>query len=192
MGTGETFIVTTTGTPTAAITETGALPTGVTFTDNANGTATLTGTAVTGSQGSYPFTITAANGVRPSASQTFTLTVNAVPTPPAITSGNTTSFTVGTAGDSGGIHGQPGSHDHRVGGSAGGPDLHGPPGGMATLAGTPGTGSQGNYPITITASNGQPRRQPELYPDRGPGHRGARDHQRGVNDLPGGYSGSSR
>ena len=155
VGTGETFIVTTTGTPTAAITETGALPTGVTFTDNANGTATLTGTAVTGSQGSYPFTITAANGISPSASQSFTLTVNAVPTPPAITSGNTTSFTVGTAGDFSVVStGNPAATITESGALPAGLTFTGPPGGMATLAGTPGTGSQGSYPITITASNG--------------------------------------
>ena len=65
VGTGETFMVTTAGTPTPAITETGALPSGVTFTDNGNGTATLTGTATTGSQGSYPLTIAAANGIVP-------------------------------------------------------------------------------------------------------------------------------
>ena len=39
-----TFTVTSTGTPTAALSETGALPSGVTFTDNGDGTATLAGT----------------------------------------------------------------------------------------------------------------------------------------------------
>ena len=97
-GTGETFMVTTTGSPTPTITESGPLPSGITLTDNGNGTATLTGTATTGSQGSYPLTISAANGMTPNASQSFTLTVNAVPTPPTITSGNSTTFTAGAAG----------------------------------------------------------------------------------------------
>ena len=52
------------------LTETGALPPGVTFTDNGDGTATLAGTPTTG--GTYPFTITANNGVAPNASQSFT------------------------------------------------------------------------------------------------------------------------
>ena len=39
--------MTTTGIPTAALSETGALPTGVTFVDNGDGTATLASTAAT-------------------------------------------------------------------------------------------------------------------------------------------------
>ena len=81
-GTAGTFTVATTGSPTAKITESGALPSGVTFTDNGDGTATLAGTAASGSTGSYPITISASNGVSPDASQSFTLTVNAAPTAP--------------------------------------------------------------------------------------------------------------
>ena len=155
VGTGETFMVTTTGTPTPAITETGALPSGVTFTDNGNGTATLTGTATTGSQGSYPLTIAAANGISPSASQSFTLTVNAVPTPPAITSGTSATFTVGTTGAFSVITtGNPAATITESGTLPSGVTFTDPPGGMGSLAGTPATGTQGSYPITITASNG--------------------------------------
>ena len=60
-----TFTVTTTGFPTAALSETGALPTGVTFVDNGDGTATLAGTPAAGTGGTYVLTITAANGVVP-------------------------------------------------------------------------------------------------------------------------------
>ena len=74
-GTAGTFTVTTTGSPVPAITKVGALPSGVTFVDNGNGTATLAGTATVA--GSYPLTITANNGVAPNANQSFTLTVNA-------------------------------------------------------------------------------------------------------------------
>src|SRR5271166_3328531 len=70
------FTITTTGYPTPAITETGSLPTGVTFTDNGNGTATLAGTPQEGTLGTYPLTLTAAIGISPSATQSFTLTVN--------------------------------------------------------------------------------------------------------------------
>ena len=54
VGTAGTFSVTTTGHPTAAITESGALPTGVTFTDNGNGTATLAGTPAAGTNRQLP------------------------------------------------------------------------------------------------------------------------------------------
>ena len=76
--------MTTTGFPTSALTETGALPTGVTFVDNGDGTATLAGTPAAGTGGTYPLTITAANGVVPDATQSFTLTV--ATQAPAITS----------------------------------------------------------------------------------------------------------
>ena len=74
-GVPDSFTVTTMGTPTASISETGALPSGVTFTDNSNGTATLAGTPASGTTGTYSLTVTASNGVAPDATQTFTLTV---------------------------------------------------------------------------------------------------------------------
>ncbi len=69
------FTVLTTGLPTPALSEAGALPGGIAFTDNGNGTATIGGTVVQGTTGSYPITISATNGVPPDASQSFTLTV---------------------------------------------------------------------------------------------------------------------
>ena len=73
-----------------------ALPAGLTFVDNLNGTATLAGTPALGSDGTYNLTITAANGVTPDATQSFTLTV-AAGRPPITSAGNTT-FITGTAG----------------------------------------------------------------------------------------------
>jgi YVTN family beta-propeller protein len=78
--------VTATGIPASALTETGALPAGITLTDNGNGTATLSGTASAGTAGSYPVTITAANGVGSPATQAFTLHVTTAASAPAITS----------------------------------------------------------------------------------------------------------
>jgi hypothetical protein len=74
-----TFLVTTNGSPTATLTETGALPAGVTFVDNQNGTATLFGTPV--ATGAFPFTIKATNSAGTTSTQNFTLTVNAGTTP---------------------------------------------------------------------------------------------------------------
>jgi hypothetical protein len=71
-----TFTVMTTGTtepanPSPTITETGALPSGVTFHDNGNGTATLTGKP--SAIGSFPLTFKSFNGGAPDATQSFSL-----------------------------------------------------------------------------------------------------------------------
>src|SRR5205823_6441015 len=72
------FTVTATGTPTPSLSETGALPAGVTLTDNGNGTATLGGTpALVSTATDYHFTITATSPAG-TANQSFTLTVNPV------------------------------------------------------------------------------------------------------------------
>lgn len=86
------FTVTATGSPTPSLSESGALPAGVTFTNNGNGTATLGGIPAPGSEGNYPFTITATNGVGSNDVQAFDLSVVA---PLGI---ETTSFPVGTVG----------------------------------------------------------------------------------------------
>jgi len=154
-GTAGTFMVTTTGSPTPALTESGALPSGVTFTDNRNGTATLAGTPASGSTGSYPITITANNGVSPNATQVFTLTVNAAPTAPAITSGSAATFTVGAQGSfTVTTTGSPTPALTESGTLPGGVTFADNENGTATLSGTPAAGTQGSYPFTITAANG--------------------------------------
>ena len=75
-GTGGSFTVQTSGAPVASVTESGSLPSGVTLTDNGDGTATLAGAPDKGTKpGSYSLVITAANGVSPDAVQDFTLVV---------------------------------------------------------------------------------------------------------------------
>ena len=156
VGTQGSFSVQTTGSPTASITESGALPPGVSFTDNGDGTATLAGTPASGSSGSYPLTITAANGVSPSATQSFTLTVNpATPTAPAINSGGSAAFTVGTQGSFSVLTtGNPTASISESGALPPGVSFTDNSDGTATLAGTPASGSSGSYPLTITAANG--------------------------------------
>lgn len=97
VGQAGSFTVTTFGYPTAGLSKSGSLPTGVTFVDNSDGTATLAGTPAAGTAGTFSLTITAGNGTSPDATQSFTLTVNAAPAlvGPAFTSGDTTAFTVG-------------------------------------------------------------------------------------------------
>jgi hypothetical protein len=93
VGTPFSTTVVTTGAPAPAVTETGALPSGITFVDNGNGTATIAGTAASGSGGSYPVTITATSSAG-TATQTFTLTNAEAPT---ITSPSAVTFSTGVA-----------------------------------------------------------------------------------------------
>jgi hypothetical protein len=87
-GTAGTFTPTAIGTPTPTITESGTLPTGVTFTGGVlSGTPSVNGV--------FPITFTATNGVSPNAVQSFTLTVDAAP---VITSAPSTTFVKGQAG----------------------------------------------------------------------------------------------
>ena len=74
------FIVAATGLPLPALAENGALPAGIAFTDNGDGTASLAGTPAMESGGAYLVTIRASNGTLPDAEQAFELTVQAPPT----------------------------------------------------------------------------------------------------------------
>jgi hypothetical protein len=146
--------VTTTGIPTAAITESGALPPGVTFTDNGDGTASLAGTAAAGTAGSYPITITASNGVGSPASQSFTLTVTTAASAPAITSSATStetfgvpfSFTVATTG-------YPAPKITKSGALPSGVTFADNGNGSATISGTPAKSAIGVYTLTLTAKS---------------------------------------
>ena len=151
VGKAGTFTVKSPGVPGCTLSETGAaLPSGVTFTPNEDGTATLSGTPDAGTGGTYPFTITAKNGVSPDATQNFILTVNHAC---KITSDNHATFTVGQSGTSTvkstgwprctlsePRHLPPGGHVHA--------DNNGD--GTATISGTPTT--VGAYLLKISAS----------------------------------------
>ena len=75
VGSVRSFTVQTIGYPAALLGESGALPGGLNFVDNGDGTATISGTPVAGSQGTYPIALGASNAFSPDATQTFTLTV---------------------------------------------------------------------------------------------------------------------
>ena len=75
-----TFTVTTRGFPAPALTEVGALPAGVTFTDNGDGTATISGIPAAG--GSYPVLLTATSAAG-SDSQWLTMNVTSPSSSPA-------------------------------------------------------------------------------------------------------------
>jgi large repetitive protein len=139
-------IATTAAYPTPAITEQGVLPAGISFFDNGNGTADLSGSPEPGSEGTYSITLVATNSVGQSQA-TYTFVVL---TPAAITSADSAtafvgapfSFTVTGAGeypltfsDGGSLPSGLGFEDNNDG--------------TATIAGTPAEGTAGTYPITI-------------------------------------------
>lgn len=149
VGSPGTFTLTTTGFPVPAITEVGALPSGLSFVDLGNGTATVSGTP-TGAGGTATVTATASNGVG-STPQTLTLVVNEAP---AITSSATVTRSAGEEGNPFTVTttGFP-TPEIMVTGTL-------PPGmffadngtGTATLTGA--ATVSGTYPVTLTASNG--------------------------------------
>ncbi len=144
VGANDTFTLTTTGFPTAALSESGVLPTGVTF-DAATGI--LSGTPAAGANPSYTLTFTASNGVSPDATQSFTLTIDQSP---AITNANTITFALGIAGAfTFTATGFPAPAFSESGNLPTGVTFV-----NGVLSGTPSAGIGGSYPLTITASNG--------------------------------------
>jgi Ca2+-binding RTX toxin-like protein len=156
IGSSGAFIIATTGYPAAAITESGALPSGVNLIDNGNGTATLTGVAGAGSSSDYVVTINAANGTYPNFHQSFTLTVDQSP---AITSAGTATFTAGSFGTfTMTTSGFPAAALTESGPLPSGLTFIDNGDGTASLSGTPSAGSGSTYALTINAANG-------TYPD---------------------------
>jgi hypothetical protein len=145
VGTAGTFNVTTSGTPAAALGETGTLPSGVTF----NGaTGTLTGTPQAGTGGTYDLTFTASNGISPNASQSFVLTVDQAP---AITSASGTFFTAGVPGTfTVTASGFPAPTFVEIGPLPDGVTFSN----AGVLSGTPIAAIPGTFPLTFSAANG--------------------------------------
>ncbi|HEX3538948.1 MAG TPA: MBG domain-containing protein [Acidimicrobiales bacterium] len=155
-GQSNTIAVRTGGFPHAALSESGPLPTGVTFHDNLDGTGTLSGTPADASNDSYSFDLTAANGISPSATQHFTLTVDG---PPRFTTASTTVFTTGVNGTfTVATAGQPPPILREVDGAAGtglpvGVTFKDNGDGTGTISGTPAAGQTGTFTFVITAEN---------------------------------------
>ena len=152
VGTAFSFKVTTSGTPVPTITKTGSLPSGVTFTANTDGTATISGTPADGWNGTYFLTITARNSLG-SVQQSFVLTVGQAL---AITSANAKTFTVGTASSFAiKATGTPTPTVKISGTLPAGITFTSSGAGAGTLSGTATSGTGGTYPLTITATNSQ-------------------------------------
>ncbi len=144
-GTAGSFTVTATGSPAPTFTETGNLPSGVTLNPT---TGALSGIPATGTGGSYPINIVASNGTDPDGTQSFTLTVDEAP---AITSSDSTSFTIGSDGSfTVTATGYPAPTYSESGTLPSGVTLNSATG---ALSGTPSAGTNGSYSITIDATN---------------------------------------
>jgi PKD repeat protein len=138
-GASERFPVTATGKPTPTITESGTLPSGVSFAGSA-----LAGTPAT--TGTFPLTFTATNGAG-SATQFFTLTVAATSIRPQITSPPSANFKQATEGSfTVTAIGTPTPTITESGTLPSGVSFN-----AGTLTGTPTT--TGSFPLTFTATN---------------------------------------
>ena len=133
----------------------GSLPSGVSFQDNGDGTASISGTPAVGDGGVYSFDVTASNGITPDAVIPFTLTIDE---PPSITSPAAATFRVGSLG---GFMVTTG-HDFPAATALSIPAGALPPGvsfkdngdGTASISGTPAAGDGGEHHFDVTASNG--------------------------------------
>ncbi len=141
------FTVKATGSPSPTLSESGTLPSGVSFNST---TGVLSGTPAAGTGGTYSITFTASNGASPNAVQSFTLTVDQAP---AITSAPSAVFVLGTAGSfTLTATGFPAPTFSLTSGTL--------PSGVTfnatthVLSGTPGAGTDGIYAIQFTASDG--------------------------------------
>ncbi len=148
-GSSGSFTVQATGYPAPTLSETGMLPSGLTFDAD---TGLLSGTPAGGTGGDYSLTFTAHNGIGGDATQSFVLTVDQGS---SITSGSSATFTAGSAGSFTVMStGDPTPMLSETGSLPAGITFMDNGDGTASLAGSPSATSGGSYPITITAHNG--------------------------------------
>jgi hypothetical protein len=148
VGVAGSFTISATGFPPPTFTESGALPPGLVFTANANGTATLAGTPAAASGGIYAISISADNGVV-DPTQHFSLTVNESS---GFTGAASATFTVGKPGRATiATSGFPKPTLMESGALPSGVTFAAATG---TLSGTPAAGTAGRYALKITAHNG--------------------------------------
>jgi large repetitive protein len=140
-----TFTVKAAGYPAPTITESGALPSGVSFSSS---TRVLSGTPAAGTGGKYPVTFTASNRVGPPAVQHFTLSVDQRP---AITSGSAATFSIGVSATFAvRTTGYPVPSVTESGSLPAGVSFDSETG---ILSGKPAVGTTGTYPLTFTANS---------------------------------------
>ncbi len=150
--TADSYTVTTTGFPTPTLAVIGTLPTGLTFTDNNDGTGTISGTATGVEPGLHTFDIIASNGEGEDAVQNFTLAIKAAAT---ITSATTASFQVGVARTfTVTTGGYPHAQLSLINILPEGLTFHDNSDGTATISGTPTEAAEGDHSVSLSATNG--------------------------------------
>jgi len=149
VGTPAEVTITTSGYPAATLGTASDLPDGLTFTDNGDGTATISGTPAEGSGGTSTVELTASN---PLGDATTSLTLTDLEDT-RFTSTDEASFTVGSAGTF-----EVTTTGYPVAGLTGAGELpeglvlHDAGDGTATISGTPRKGEAGTYSFTVTAT----------------------------------------
>jgi large repetitive protein len=152
------FTISTAGFPQPSIALAGALPAGVTFADNANGSALLSGTPAPGTAGSYPLVFSATNGLT-SATQNFTLTVVSPCTPMTLAPSSLPNGTLNAAYGPIAFSASGGTAPYTF--SLAGTLPAGLTFSSGTLSGTPSqTGTFPNLVITVTDANACPQSFP--------------------------------
>ena len=147
------FTVSTSSWPAASLSFSGTLPTGLTFQDNGDGTATIAGTPTV--TGTYPITLSAENlytlGSGAPTQSTLTIDVSA---PPSVTSATYANFGAGAAGSfTVTTSGSPSPTLQLTGTLPSGLTFSDQGNGTGSLSGTPAAGTLGDYPVTVTASS---------------------------------------
>ncbi|MDA8297346.1 MAG: putative Ig domain-containing protein [Actinomycetota bacterium] len=146
VGTTSTYSVISVGSSTPALTEAGTLPAGLTFQDQGDGIATLSGDPKLAGTGLSSVTITASSPAGQVSGQ-FSLLVDAAP---AITSPAATTFATQTDGSfTFTASGYPAATFAETGTLPAGVTLSS----AGVLAGSPNAGTGGSYPIQVTATN---------------------------------------
>lgn len=148
---GAPLTYTSTGSPQATLSATG-LPSGVTLTDNGDGTATISGTPAAGTGGVHNVTVKATNEAG-TGTTSLTLTVNQAP---ALSGPSAATYTVGQPGGPSTFTstGFPTSVLTSLGLLPGGVTFTDNGDGTGAYAGTPASGSGGLYHLNVKAANG--------------------------------------
>jgi hypothetical protein len=151
VGTSFAFVVATTGDAPVSVSESGQLPTGLSFTPKAGGTALIDGTPAEGTGGLYNVTFTASNSLA-TTTQSFALTVDQAPAISAasfwrVTVGEPATFTATASG-------YPAPLLSVASGTLpAGLSPSNTTAGALVISGTPQNGSVGTYLLVLSATN---------------------------------------
>ena len=149
-GTATSFTITSTGSPTPSLSESGTLPPGLAFHASTNGTAVISGTPPANASGTYDVVITATNSMG-SATEHLVMSLVAKPSITSAASvqvapGTATSFTITSTGS-------PTPSLSESGTLPPGLAFHASTNGTAVISGTPPANASGTYDVVITATN---------------------------------------